>query len=75
MKEILIAKMDAHTMAYLIAEQCLNIKKPEDMSYKDAMLSLEKTDKDTVACFYRAALAVARYMEKSINNYNKPTVN
>lgn len=75
MVEILIAKMDANTMAYLIAEQCLNIKKPEGMSCKDAMLELEKTDKDAVACFYRAALAVARYMEESINNYNKPTLN
>jgi len=75
MKEIQIAEMRADTMAYLIAEQCVNFSKPEGMTHKEAMQELKKYDENAVACFYRAAFAVAKYMEESINNYNKPTLN
>jgi len=61
-----------HEMALRIAEASIGLKRPDGADAK-AILDKMREDFDPamVAGFYRAALAAAKYLEESINDYQR----
>lgn len=66
-----IAELNPHELALRIAEAACHFKRPPGKEAEACMQELIAADEFTGRGCYRAALAAAKYLEESINNYQK----
>lgn len=71
MIEKYIAQINPHEMALRIAEASMGIKRPPGKTAEQVMKEMKNSFPDIVPGFYRAALAAAKYLEESINDYKR----
>lgn len=67
MSRILEAAIDPAELTLRIAEACLAMKRPPDMSARDALDQLRSKEPDIIAGFDRAADRVVSYFIECIN--------
>lgn len=69
--EKFIAEMNPHELALRIAEACIGVKRKPGYTPEALLTEMRQQYPDEVAGFYRAAWASAKYLEESINNFQK----
>lgn len=67
LKKHMLAEIDLQELTLRIAEACLGLKRPPELSAKDALDQLRSSNPDIVAGFDKAAVRAAEYLTECIN--------